>query len=131
MKKTWRAKIMIAVAGGLALAGFTTSAAHAVTITPNLSPGGGFGWTYSGTSSSNQPQVSGNLFITSSSFGPARVTGGGLAPVSGGNAHRRPLPPLPANGTPPNGVPDNGSTAALLGLALFGLVALRRRLTAA
>jgi hypothetical protein len=117
---------MIAIAGGLALAGLTTPAARAATITPNLAPGGGFNWTYSDTSSSNQSQVSGDLFITSSSFGPASVTGGGLAPVSGGNAHRRPLPPLPANG-----VPDNGSTAALLGLALFGLVALRRRLTAA
>lgn len=116
---------MIAVAGGLALAGFTTPAAHAVTITPNLAPGGGFDWTYSDRSSSNQSKVSGDLFITSSSFGPARVTGGGLAPVSSGNAHRHPMPPIPAN------VPDNGSTAALLGLALFGLVVLRRRLTAA
>jgi len=66
---------MIAVAGGLALAGFTTPAARAATITPNLAPGGGFDWTYSDTSSSNQPQVSGDLFITSSSFGPASVTG--------------------------------------------------------
>ena len=112
---------MITVAGGLALAGFTTPAARAANITLNLAPGGGFDWTYSDRSSSNQSQLSGDLF-TSSSFGPASVTGGGLAPVSGGNAHCRPLPPLP----------DNGSTAALLGLAaIFGLVALRRRLTAA
>jgi hypothetical protein len=116
---------MIAVAGGLALAGFTTSAAHAVTITPNLAPDGGFDWTYSDTFSSNQSQFSGDLFITSSSFGPASVTGGGLAPVPGGDPPKHPMPPIPA---PP--VPDNGSTAALLGLALFGLVALRRRLTA-
>jgi hypothetical protein len=117
---------MIAVTGGLALAGFTTAGpAHAATIAPNPAPGGGSDWTYSDTSSSNQSQFSGDLFITSSSFGPTSVIVGGLAPVSGGNGVRRPMPPIPAT------VPDNGSTAALLGLALFGLVALRRRLTAA
>jgi hypothetical protein len=63
MKKTRRAKIMIVVAGGLALAGFTTPAARAATTTPNLAPGGGFDWAYSDTSSSNQSQFSGDLFI--------------------------------------------------------------------
>jgi hypothetical protein len=126
MKKISSAKIRIAMAGGLVLAGFMTPAAHAATITPNLAPGGGFDWTYSDRSSGSQSQVSGDLFITSSSFGPASVISGGLAPVPGGNPPKHPMPPIPA---PP--VPDNGSTAALLGLALFGLVAFRRRLIAA
>lgn len=126
MKKTLRVKTIMAAVAGFALTAFMALAARAATITPGFVPGdsGSPDLTYSDNSPSNQSQTGGDL-LTITNFGPITVTG----PVSGGPdpITIQPVPPAgPVIDAP--GVPDTGSTATLLGLALLGVAAVRRKL---